>query len=402
MSLEVRLSDRPIGALTRLPGERTAFFFSDAYLADPLPPVLSLGFLDAYRRPRSPRLPPANKIPAFFANLLPEADLRRYIAQRAGIAIANDFALLWVTGADLPGAATLHDPLGRSLPPRAIGGPVQASPARSLLRFSLAGVQLKFSAIENAYGGLTIRATGEQGHWIVKLPSAHFPDIPENEYAMLRFAREIGIEVPPCRLTEISEIEGLPEEAKSLSGKCLAIKRFDRTDDGKRVHIEDFNQIFRQYPEDKYDNRSFADIVRVIHRTLGNEALIDFTRRLVFNMGIANNDMHLKNWSLIYRNPCEPQLAPAYDYVSTSLYLKHNETGLALGSARTFERVTLEQFAHMAGRAQAPAHLVRKTANDTAERFRDTWPRVRGDVPERVAHTIDEQLRLVPLFAKTG
>jgi serine/threonine-protein kinase HipA len=193
-SLEVCLNNRPIGSLTRLPGDITAFFFNDAHLADPQAPILSLGLLDAYRRPRSPRTPAANKVPPFFANLLPEADLRRYVAQRAWIASANDFALLWVTGADLPGAVTLRDPFGRSLPPQAAGGPARQPPANAMLRFSLAGVQLKFSAVANAYGGLTIRAAGENGHWIVKLPSAHFSGIPENEYAAIHGNRSL---LPP-------------------------------------------------------------------------------------------------------------------------------------------------------------------------------------------------------------
>ena len=41
----------------------------------------------------------------------------------------------------------------------------------NLVRFSLAGVQLKFSAVMEASGGLTIPAKGIGGSWIVKMPS---------------------------------------------------------------------------------------------------------------------------------------------------------------------------------------------------------------------------------------
>ncbi len=397
-TLEIRLAGRSIGALTRLPGGITTVSFDEAYAADPARPVLSLGLLDAYERLRRPKESARGEVPPFFANLLPEADLRRYVADRAGVSARDDFALLWVTGDDLPGAVTLHDPQGRGLPPPAAGGPAVQPPPQNLLRFSLAGVQLKFSAIENAYGGLTIRAQGRDGHWVVKLPSEHLAGVPENEYAMLNFARAVGIEVPPLKLVDLSEIDGLPDEASRLRGKALAIARFDRADDGRRIHIEDFNQIYRQAPQAKYDNYAFTHIARTVYQTMGNEALTDFVGRLVFTIAIANNDMHLKNWSVIYRDGRTPELAPAYDYVCTKAYLGHNETGLALGSARNFQQVTLEQFERLAERAGVSSRLVTRAVRDMADRIRGEWPSVRPAIPEPVAETIDEQFRRVPLF----
>ncbi len=397
--LEVRLHGRPIGSLTRLPGDTTAFHFSTDYAEDPQRSTLSLGFLDAYGRVRRAKESSRSEVPAFFANLLPEGDLRRYVAHRAGIANSDEFGLLWVTGDDLPGAATVHDPLGRALPPKSAGGPEIEPPAKELLRFSLAGVQLKFSAIDNAYGGLTIPAQGRDGHAIVKLPSRHLVGVPENEYAMLRYAAAVGIEVPPIRLVALDRIEGLPDEASSLRGEALAIARFDRGDNGTRVHTEDFNQIFRQKPSAKYDNYAFAHICGTVYRVMGNDALIDFINRLVFNIAIANNDMHLKNWSVIYRDGRTPALAPAYDYVCTKAYLGHSETGLALGSARDFSRVTIEQFEHMAERVQVSSRLVRATTLAMVERMRDEWPVKKAAVPERIAAVIDDQFRTVPLFS---
>lgn len=291
-SLEVRLGDRPIGSLTKLPGDTTAFHFNTDYVEDAQRPTLSLGILDAYGRVRRPKESPKGEVPPFFANLLPEGDLRRYVANRAGISVNDDFALLWVTGDDLPGAVTVHDALGRPIPPRRDGGPEAEPPLQTLLRFSLAGVQLKFSAIENAYGGLTIPAQGRDGRSIVKLPSHHLSGVPENEYAMLNYAAAVGIDIPAINLVALDEIEGLPDETSTLTGQALAIKRFDRRDDGTRIHIEDFNQVYRQKPRDKYDNYAFTHVCGTIYRVMGNAALVDFINRLVFNIGIANNDMH--------------------------------------------------------------------------------------------------------------
>ena len=398
-SLEVRLHGRPIGSLTRLPGGITVLSFTDEYVGDDGRPTLSLGFFDAFQRIRRPKPSTNGEVSPFFANLLPEADLRRYVAHRAGIASRDDFGLLWVTGDDLPGAVTLHDPLGREAPPFGEGGPEVEPPAHDLLRFSLAGVQLKFSAIENAVGGLTVRAQGRDGHSIVKLPSRHLDAVPENEYAMLRFAGAVGIDVPPMRLVALDRIAGLPEEASRLEGPALAIQRFDRGGGDTRIHIEDFNQIFRQQPREKYDNHAFSHICATVYQVMGNDALIDFVNRLVFNIGIANSDMHLKNWSVIYRDGRTPALAPAYDYVCTKLYLNDSATGLALGSARTFTQVTLEQFERMAGRANVSSRLVRGAALAMVERMRDRWAANRDAVPDSIAKIIDDQFVRVPLFA---
>jgi serine/threonine-protein kinase HipA len=109
-------------------------------------------------------------------------------------------------------------------------------------------VQLKFSALAESTGGLTIPASGVGGDWIIKLPAQNFAHIPENEWAMLHFAGGIGIPVPETRLVPLEQISGLPRLG-GLSGKmALAVKRFDR--EGKRrIHIEDFAQVYNVFPE---------------------------------------------------------------------------------------------------------------------------------------------------------
>ena len=134
----------------------------------------------------------------------------------------------------------------------------------TVLRFSLAGVQLKFSGVMEATGGLTIPAEGVGGSWIVKLPSMQFNGVPENEYAMLELARRMGIDVPEVRLVPLNEIAGLPEDLARLAGHALAVKRFDRTDKGGAVHSEDFAQVFGLYPERKYERASYRNIAEVL------------------------------------------------------------------------------------------------------------------------------------------
>jgi serine/threonine-protein kinase HipA len=398
-TLIVRLSGREVGTLVRLPDRSTAFTFSPHYLEDEMRPTLSWGFFDALGRIRARPYRSNPTAPGFFANLIAEGHLRDYTAHRAGLARDDDFGLLWVTGNDLTGAVTLEDPEGRALPPAAAGGPEDPPLLEDVFRFALPGVQLKFSAINEATGGLTIRAQGDGGDQIVKLPSTLYDLVPEGEFAMLQFARDVGITTPATRLVSIDRIHGLPDEAQGLKGKALVLDRFDRPNPNQRVHIEDFNQIFKQQPGQKYDNHAFADIARVIYQALGNGALVDFVQRLVFNVGIANNDMHLKNWSFIYPGGRTPQLAPAYDYVCTKAYLRHNETGLALGSARFFPNVTIDQFERLADRAGVSKSVVRTAALEMVARFHERWPQIHESMPlPAIKQTIDEQLALVPLF----
>lgn len=401
-TLIVRLNGREMGSLVRTPDRTIAFAFNPAYVEDDRRPTLSTGMFDAFGQLRTRRYSGNPYAPAFFANLIAEGHLREYTAHRAGLARDDDFGLLWVTGSDLPGAVTLEDPHGRTLPPPLEGGPADPPPPQDVFRFALSGVQLKFSAVQEATGGLTIRTHGEGGNQIVKLPSAMFEGVPEGEYAMLQFARELGIPVPRMQLVPIDRIRGLPDEARALQGQALVVERFDRPAPGLKVHTEDFNQIFRQQPSQKYDNYGFAHIAKTIYQAIGNEALIEFIERLVFTIAIANNDMHLKNWSLIYPDGRHPQLAPAYDYVCTKAYLRHNETGLALANARFFSQVTLEQFERLADRADVPRREVRTAASRMVERVREGWAAVRGTMPENIAHIVGEQLATVPLFAPSA
>ena len=146
--LDVRLHGKPIATLTHLQGDRTIFAFNQAYVDDAARPTFSLSCKDDLGGLITSFRPTQRAVPPFFSNLLPEGHLRRYLAERAGVNPQREFFLLWALGQDLPGAVTIHAADGEALPPAAGGG--QTGDARpDAYRFSLAGVQLKFSALEN-------------------------------------------------------------------------------------------------------------------------------------------------------------------------------------------------------------------------------------------------------------
>ena len=89
-------------------------------------------------------------------------------------------------------------------------------------------MQLKFSALAETAGGMTIPASGVGGDWIIKLPARNFANVPENERTMLHLAGEIGISVPETHLVPLEKIDGLPELGFMAGNLALAVKRFDR------------------------------------------------------------------------------------------------------------------------------------------------------------------------------
>jgi len=376
-ALSVRLYGRQIGVITRLAGDRQLFAFEQDYIDDPQRPTLSLAFKGSTGGLVTNFRPVGRRVPVFFSNLLPEGHLRDYLAGRADVNPEREFFLLAVLGADLPGALVVA-PEGDERPSESHRDHDDdrrddSQGGEEPLRFSLAGVQLKFSAVMEATGGLTIPADGLGGAWIVKLPSARFAAVPENEFAMLELARRAGISVPENRLVDVDSIRGLPEQAHTVGGRALAVKRFDRLPDGRPVHMEDFAQVFGEFPNNKYKFHSYANIASVLWAEIGEDAVLEFVRRLVFSVVIGNADMHLKNWSLLYPDRRTPALSPGYDFVATLPYLPGDKLALSFGDSRSLSEITPDQMRRFADTARIPASPLWKTAVETAERSAESW-----------------------------
>ncbi|MGO4569493.1 type II toxin-antitoxin system HipA family toxin [Rhizobium sp. 2YAF20] len=399
--LDVHLHGRTVGTLTHLQGDRTIFAFSDDYVKDESRPTLSLSFKDDLGGLITNIKPTQRVVPAFFSNLLPEGHLRRYLAERAGINQQREFFLLWVLGQDLPGALSIHPHGAETVPPSAVETlPGNTKP--NAYRFSLAGVQLKFSALGNdgKGGGLTIPAEGVGGSWIVKLPSQQFAGVPENEFSMMTLAGMIGMDVPAIDLIDLDAITGLPEGIGDLKGQALAVKRFDRAEDGA-IHTEDFAQVFGVFPDEKYGRASYTNIGRVVGVETGNAGVAEFIRRLVFSALIGNGDMHLKNWSMVYPDQRRAALSPAYDLVSTIPYIVGEDTAaLTYSRTKRMNELTADELRHLAARARLPEKLVIDTAAETIQRFRDTWNLESKNLPmaEKVRNSITQHAPSIPLF----
>jgi serine/threonine-protein kinase HipA len=376
-ALSVRLHGQQISVITRLAGDRQLFAFEQDYIDDQHRPTLSLSFKGSTGGLVTNFRPVGRRVPVFFSNLLPEGHLRDYLAKRADVNPEREFFLLAVLGADLPGALVVAPLEGDEQPSEPHhdhdDSRDDGQGGEEPLRFSLAGVQLKFSAVMEASGGLTIPAGGLGGSWIVKLPSARYKAVPENEFAMLELARRAGISVPENKLVDVASIRGLPEQAHTVESKALAVKRFDRLPNGKPVHMEDFAQVFGEFPNNKYKFHSYANIATVLWAEIGEDAVIEFARRLVFSVVIGNAGMHLKNWSLLYPDRRTPTLSPGYDFVATLPYIPGDKLALSFGDSRSLFEITPDQMRRFADTARIPISPLWKIAVETAERTAESW-----------------------------
>lgn len=397
-TLNILLYGEPIATITNVGNDRTLFAFMDSYINDESRPVLGLGFKDSLGGLLTSFKPTQTKLTPFFSNLLPEETMRHYLAERAGVNPAREFFLLWVLGQDLSGAITVEPADGEALPPNVHQNIEDETKTDGPMRFSLAGVQLKFSAVQEANGGLTIPATGQGGSWIVKLPSSRFEAVPENEYSMMELARMLGMDVPETQLLPINRIANIPNGIGKFGDSAFVIKRFDRAD-GQAVHIEDFAQVFGVYPQDKYKKASMRNIAQVISIEGQDEDIAEFIRRLVFNTLIGNADMHLKNWSVIYKDKRTATIAPAYDFVSTIPYIPDDSASLKVSRSKKFSDFTLDELSHLAARAMLPEKLVLDTAKQTVAGFYEVWAKEKAHLPltKSVIEAIEMHLRSIPL-----
>jgi serine/threonine-protein kinase HipA len=394
-SLSVSLGDIPVGLLSLDHNGAVEFRWLRSYLQTFPRPVLGQLFLDdpdAVLRSRS-RLPP------WFSNLLPEGALRELIAEQAGFQPVHEYALLNVLGQDLPGAVRVQAADDMAVP---VDAHIEASDPSANgddWHFSLAGVQLKFSA-RRTERGLTIPVSGLGGDWIVKLPDARFTHVPANEFATMSWARASGIETPESVLVPLSEIAGLPASiAVRGETQTLAVKRFDRPLPGQRVHIEDFAQVLGVYPEHKYKGVNYETLASIVLALSGEDGLRDYLRRLVFVVASGNGDAHLKNWSLIYPGGVTARLSPAYDQVSTIQYMPGDKLALNLGRSKQWADVTMARFQRLARKLDIDERTVIDTVEESVHVIRQAWladGKARYTTAQQ--QIIEEHWRSVPLL----
>ena len=393
--LSLRLHGALVGYLAGFQNGKNSLIFSEEFQHDSNRPTFSLITHPSFSKSQAllsttwhnkVRLHPS------LSNLLPEGALRGLIAQALKVHINHDFQILSYLGEDLPGAliATTLEPsevpnhvLSRLGEAKAVGFDENFYEKRAQEnKFSLAGVQMKFS-MKAKDGRYHLSKDGALGDWIIKPPSTQHKDVPQNEFTAMTLASVAGVNVPDMQLVELDKLDNLPSIKLPDEPYAFAIKRFDRNAE-QRIHMEDFAQVLVKQPYQKYDAANYANIAQVLYQYSG-DGLADvqqFARRLLVNILLANGDAHLKNWSLIYPDMKTPRLSPAYDVVTTSVYIDgEKEFALNLSKEKNWYKVNYSHFQAWAKKAGIPWKTVKLHLEDTLDKARTLWHQDIKDLP---------------------
>lgn len=184
-------------------------------------------------------------------------------------------------------------------------------------KMSIQGVQTKLSA-QLKIKEECFEIVDQQGNFILKTPN-DFPETPENEALTMSLAAMIGIEVP---------VHGLVYSKDN--SMTYFIKRFDRTGRNKKIALEDFAQLSGLNRDTKYDS-SMEKVIEVISSfcTFPKIEFVKLFKLTLFNFLIGNEDMHVKNFSLITRESIIT-LSPAYDLLNSTIALDKPQEEIAL------------------------------------------------------------------------
>jgi len=315
----------------------------------------------------------------YFSNLLPDEGVRQKVAKILQVSPENTFGLLKEIGEDCAGAVSLFVP-GRT--PQDEASPLyrelSEDDANSILsnldrrplnvgdadfRISGAGAQNKLVAC--VFGGkVSLPLRGTPSTHIIKPGIPVFEESVFNEYFCMKLAAKCQIPVPDCG---ILRIKGVP---------YYLVARFDRVqEDGKwtRLHQEDFCQLLHVDPKVKYESEGgpgiqiCAELLQSME--LPGAAMKGFIRRVIFNFLIGNGDAHAKNFSILYRKG-KPELAPAYDLLSTLAYPDlSRKLAMKIGGEYNFRWITPGKFDRMATQCDVKEKLIRHEVKDLAAKI---------------------------------
>jgi len=185
-------------------------------------------------------------------------------------------------------------------------------------KISIQGVQPKLS-VQLALKDEVFKPVDKGGTFIVKPQTSMYPELPENEDLTMHLARIGGIDVPWHGLILCED-----------QSRSYVIKRFDRKGKGQKVAQEDFAQLMGATRITKYE-ASMEKVAEILeYCTFPTIEGAKLFQRIIFSFLVGNEDMHLKNFSLLTASNGKIQLTPAYDLLNSTIAMAQPEEELAL------------------------------------------------------------------------
>ncbi len=318
--------------------------------------------------------------PVFQMNL-PEGVLleaiRRAVAKVAG---SDDLTLLRITGGnqigrnrfslvgdESPGLPESPESLEKLLTYPDTAELFQELMGRYALRSGISGVQPK--VMLDAKDRVALTTAG----YIVKSWGHDYPQLAANEYFCMTAAKRAGLPVPEFHLAE--------------NGGLFVMKRFDLGPGGVFLGFEDMCSLQGVGTSQKYSS-SYERIARSIRDFVSGsyqaQARQQFFEMLVLSLMVRNGDAHLKNFGVLYGAPGSVRLAPLYDVVTTTAYIRNDVPALSLaGTKKWWSRKILEQFgvAHLSLTPGAIRQAIERSADAIAETRKEVQAYI-SDHPE--------------------
>lgn len=200
-------------------------------------------------------------------------------------------------------------------------------------RIAITGVQPKLSlSLEKEKGKDRLTIVGLWGEFILKPQHEHYPSMPEVEDLTMHLAEVFKL--PVCKHALIRTTEG---------NLAYVAKRFDRVN-GEKVHVEDFCQLSEFLTENKYKG-SYEQAGKIILKYCTNSGIdvLTYFELVVFSFLTGNNDMHLKNFSLLHGEDAI-YFAPAYDLLNINLVYPPDKEELALTLNAKKKKINRKDF----------------------------------------------------------
>ena len=226
-------------------------------------------------------------------------------------------------------------------------------------KLSIQGVQPKLSVALNVSES-KFEIVDKKGQYILKPQHEIYNEVPQNEDLTMRLAEAVGFNIP---------LHGL------IYGKddslTYFIKRFDRTGRNKKIAVEDFAQLSSESRETKY-NSSMEKVVKIIDQFCTFPAIekVKLFELTLFNFLTGNEDMHLKNFSLI-RVDNKIEFTPFYDLLNTTILLKKAQEEIALPIRGRKKNLTKNDIINYFGKEVCGIND--KVINKTIEKFKESF-----------------------------
>lgn len=216
---------------------------------------------------------------------------------------------------------------------------------------TLTGVQPKLSLnLQKHEGSQRLTVVGLWGAYIFKPQTANYHELPENEDLTMHLAEIAGITTAKHSLIRLAD--------NSLG---YMTRRMDRDEKGNKLAMEDFCQLTERQTEYKYRS-SYEQVAKAIAKfsSVPGLDLVNFYEMVMFCWLTGNNDMHLKNFSLLSQNSGNYELSPAYDLLNVAIANPNDNEELALTLNGKKSRINRNDFIEAAGKSGVSEVIVKR------------------------------------------